>query len=354
MLRLVSSRPPGRTALSFLFVVASVVVAFVVAARSAQASEGPGFVLPAGARLPLVSQQTIVDVTGPVARVRVTQRWRNDGQTPLNANYAIPASTGAAIHDLTLTIGSRVVRADLNDVDTTRAEGDVLDKLWARHRVQRLAELGDDDERTSAAIIDLGLTHRLLTSQTSFVVVDSDAGGPVASSSIEQPSLLPAGMDAANLAGLIGGVGVGVGVGAGSGGLGLKGIGGTSVGYGTGGGRGALSTKVEATTTLVAPTVLGSIDPQSVRRVVRAHAGQIRACYESALSRTPGIAGKVVVQWVIGSDGRVTKVQIAESSLKSADIEGCLQTKIATWRFPKPTGGGLVVVNHPFVFRPAP
>jgi hypothetical protein len=32
-------------------------------------------------------------------------------------------------------------------------------------------------------------------------------------------------------------------------------------------------------------------------------------------------------------------------------VEQCLSRKIRSWSFPKPKGGGHVIVNYPFVFR---
>lgn len=239
----------------------------------------------------------------------------------------------------------------LDDVDVTRAENDVLEKLWARRRVQRLAELGDDSDTTNKAILALGLQYRLLTSQTSFVVVDSDAKGAVASSSIEQPTLLPAGM-AAGTGSMVGAGGLGTsGFGAGGGGLGslgLRGSGGGGGGYGAG----ASSPASGVAATQGTSFALGALDPAIIRRVVSQNAGQIRSCYERVLAKAPGIAGKVVVQWVIDGRGRVVAATIAETQLKNVDVEQCLVQRIHTWKFPKTRGGERVTVNYPFVFRP--
>ena len=99
------------------------------------------------------------------------------------------------------------------------------------------------------------------------------------------------------------------------------------------------------------PVILGSLDPEIIRRIVREHAGQIKYCYEKELTRTPGIYGKIVMKWVINGEGRVNQSAVAETQMKNSNVEGCLATKIKTWVFPKPKGGGIVVVNYPFVFK---
>ena len=87
--------------------------------------------------------------------------------------------------------------------------------------------------------------------------------------------------------------------------------------------------------------------------MVREHGGQVRYCYERELSRTPGLAGKVTMKWTINAAGHVVAVVVADTSLGSPAVERCLSDKVATWRFPKPKGGGVVVVNYPFVFKQA-
>ncbi|MBM66757.1 MAG: hypothetical protein CMH55_11050 [Myxococcales bacterium] len=99
--------------------------------------------------------------------------------------------------------------------------------------------------------------------------------------------------------------------------------------------------------------VRGALDPEVVRRVVRRHRAQIKYCYELELLRTPGLEGKVQVQWVIGPDGRVNRTKITSTTMKSANVEACIQRKIRTWVFDQPKGGGIVVVNWPFFFKEA-
>ena len=147
-----------------------------------------------------------------------------------------------------------------------------------------------------------------------------------------------------------GGGGVGVGT-LGTGKIGTRGRGSGEAGYG--GAEGGLGNKTDRDVTMTqgTPVILGSLDPEIIRRIVREHAGQIKYCYEKELTRTPGIYGKIVMKWVINGEGRVTQSAVAETQMKNSNVEGCLATKIKTWVFPKPKGGGIVVVNYPFVFK---
>lgn len=137
----------------------------------------------------------------------------------------------------------------------------------------------------------------------------------------------------------------------GTGKIGTRGRGSGEAGYGSG--EGGLGGKVDRDVTMTTgtPVIMGSLDKEIIRRIVQEHASQIRYCYEKELTRTPGIFGKIVMKWVINGEGKVTQAQTAETQMKNANVEGCLATKIKTWVFPKPKGGGIVIVNYPFVFK---
>ncbi len=102
---------------------------------------------------------------------------------------------------------------------------------------------------------------------------------------------------------------------------------------------------------VAAPRLLGSMDKQIIRRIVNEHAAQIRYCYEKELTRTPGLAGKIKMKWVIGGDGLVSQASVETDGMKNDAVSACLIEKIKTWKFPKPKGGGIVIVSYPFVFK---
>jgi TonB family protein len=77
----------------------------------------------------------------------------------------------------------------------------------------------------------------------------------------------------------------------------------------------------------------------------------VRYCYEVELQRNQNLEGRVMMTWVIGATGAVAKVVVKETTLNNAGVEECLRSKIMTWKFPPPAGGGVVEVNYPFVFK---
>ena len=72
--------------------------------------------------LPLKSTEVDVKVSGVIADVRVTQRYRNAGSTPIEARYVFPASTRAAVTAMTMRIGDRVVQAQIREKQAARRE----------------------------------------------------------------------------------------------------------------------------------------------------------------------------------------------------------------------------------------
>jgi TonB family protein len=99
------------------------------------------------------------------------------------------------------------------------------------------------------------------------------------------------------------------------------------------------------------PTVMGSLDKELIRKVIHANRGQIRYCYESQLNRFPKLEGKVSVKFVISASGSVATSQVAGSTAGNAELETCVAGRVKTWMFPKPKGGGVVVVTYPFIFK---
>ena len=134
--------------------------------------------------------------------------------------------------------------------------------------------------------------------------------------------------------------------------IGTNGIGGGLANYGDG--KGGLRGKENGEIGLGPgkPEVVGSIDPELIRKVVHEHRAQIRTCYETQLTTRPNLAGKLLSAWTIDPAGAVTEAHTQESTLHDRTVESCVASKIKTWRFPIPKGGGEVFVTYPFIFTP--
>jgi hypothetical protein len=73
-----------------------------------------------------------------------------------------------------------------------------------------------------------------------------------------------------------------------------------------------------------------------------------KACYQKELNRTPGLGGKLTINFVIDAEGAVKSTRTSGGTLRNAEVEGCIKNNIARLKFPAKGGA---VVNYPFVFQ---
>ncbi len=62
-------------------------------------------------RLPLKSTSASVEIAGVIADITITQVYKNEGRSVLEALYVFPASARAAVYDMKMTIGEREIVA---------------------------------------------------------------------------------------------------------------------------------------------------------------------------------------------------------------------------------------------------
>jgi len=118
-------------------------------------------------------------------------------------------------------------------------------------------------------------------------------------------------------------------------------------GGGTGAGYGPRLTQGNA-------NVVGALDKDDIRRVIRSHLNQFKYCYQRRLTANPKLQGKVVTRFTISPAGTVAAAQDARSTMPDPEVTSCVQRVFKRLRFPQPKGGGVVVVTYPLIFVPAP
>jgi len=70
---------------------------------------------PAVDRLPLKDTRVEVSIAGIIADVTVRQIYENRGRRPIHARYVFPASTRAAVHGMTMTVGDKRIVAKIEE-----------------------------------------------------------------------------------------------------------------------------------------------------------------------------------------------------------------------------------------------
>jgi TonB family protein len=99
--------------------------------------------------------------------------------------------------------------------------------------------------------------------------------------------------------------------------------------------------------------VRGSLSKEVIRRVVHRHINEVKFCYEQQLNARPDLSGRVTTRFVISPTGSVQSAMVANSSLRNEAVESCIVRAVRRWTFPAPDGGGVVVVNYPFMLDAA-
>ncbi|MDP1830988.1 MAG: VIT and VWA domain-containing protein [Geothrix sp.] len=94
--------------------------------ESADATLSPYFFVKGGDsaldQLPLKSTSARVAIAGVIADVKVVQVYKNTGTKAIEAIYVFPGSTRSAVYGMTMTIGQRVLKAQIKERGQARAD----------------------------------------------------------------------------------------------------------------------------------------------------------------------------------------------------------------------------------------
>jgi hypothetical protein len=99
-------------------------------------------------------------------------------------------------------------------------------------------------------------------------------------------------------------------------------------------------------------TVNGRLRPEIIQRIVRQNFGRFRFCYEKGVRKSPGLEGRVAVDFVIDRTGAVSlAAQDRSTDLPDGEVAQCVVRAFRDLSFPAPDGGQ-VTVTYPLVFTP--
>lgn len=98
--------------------------------------------------------------------------------------------------------------------------------------------------------------------------------------------------------------------------------------------------------------VLGSMDPELLRKILREYLPQFRHCYQQEINRTgQDLSGVIDLDFRIGQSGNVERVDISVSGGQfSPQGTNCMSNVLRMINFPAPKGGGVVDVRQPLNF----
>ena len=151
--------------------------------------------------LPLKRTDVKVNISGVIADVVVTQRYKNEGTVPIEAKYLFPGSTRAAVNGLNVRIADRLITAQIREKQQARIEYDQARKegktaaLLDQHRPNvfqmTVANIlpGDD------VLVELRYTELLVPTDGRYQFVSPTVVGPryagTAANAAQSPNCRP-------------------------------------------------------------------------------------------------------------------------------------------------------------------
>lgn len=81
---------------------------------------------------------------------------------------------------------------------------------------------------------------------------------------------------------------------------------------------------------------------------------KVRACYDAALAKNPGIAGDLVVDFTIDPHGEVKQAEVnwSQSEIHIPELDSCAAEAVRSLKFPASSRGLESKVSFPFNFNP--
>lgn len=96
----------------------------------------------------------------------------------------------------------------------------------------------------------------------------------------------------------------------------------------------------------------GGRNEAEVDKIISTYTGGVKYLYNNALRNDPSLKGKIAVKLTISERGKVTKVEIASSTLNNKELEDAIMNRIYKWQFSEAIGSGDFVIIYAFDFSP--
>jgi TonB family protein len=101
------------------------------------------------------------------------------------------------------------------------------------------------------------------------------------------------------------------------------------------------------------PSAFPDLDKEIIRRTIRSHINQVKACYESGLATRPTLGGTIVVEFLIPPSGAVSQTRVASSTMGAPAVDECVARAMCGWQFPRPLSGGSIAITYPYKLTPS-
>jgi hypothetical protein len=100
--------------------------------------------------------------------------------------------------------------------------------------------------------------------------------------------------------------------------------------------------------------VMGMIDPDIIRNILRKNTPKFKYCYQKELDRSSSkdASNRIRLLFTISTSGSVSRAEIEGGSRLSSHVKDCFIDTLRAIQFPRPKDGGTVDVKQPFNFYP--
>jgi TonB family protein len=129
----------------------------------------------------------------------------------------------------------------------------------------------------------------------------------------------------------------------------LSGIG--SAGSASVGRKGTIQMTLDAARVTGTGTKASNRSGEEISRNINTHNDAIEYCYKREAKLNPNLKGDVLVEFIIGFDGRVSSARVTQSTLQNKTVESCIISRVRGWRFkPISQAEGDVTVKQKYIF----
>jgi len=94
----------------------------------------------------------------------------------------------------------------------------------------------------------------------------------------------------------------------------------------------------------------GSLTNEQIQATVNENAKAFDACYTLGADGSGKLEGTVTVALTVGPLGVVNEARVKKSTLKNPKVDACVCDAFKTLKFPRPAGGGTVMLTYPMTF----
>ena len=110
--------------------------------------------------------------------------------------------------------------------------------------------------------------------------------------------------------------------------------------------------RVDAQYAKTKTVVMGSMNPELLRKILREYLPQFRHCYQKQLSQNKSFQGIATLQFRIFANGKAGKIRVKTRNPRQFNQQSsrCMAKVLRIINFPKPKGGGVVDVQQSLNF----